>query len=128
MELQKKFSIAVHEKCIVEKQVELTVKEKSEAEGKVDKSLKQKSKVEVRAEKALKDKEEGESNVGIALKEKDEVECLTEKIQAIVHNLFKEVLEVPLVVEATIEEHISSSRDSKTRSSSWNCAHCQGHC
>jgi hypothetical protein len=61
------------------------------------------------------------------LKEKDEVERLTEKIQVTIQNLFKEVPEVPLVVEATVEEKVSKistlSRDSRTRSPSWNCTH-----
>jgi hypothetical protein len=82
--------------------VELVVKEKREAEGKVDKSLKEKREEEVRSMKALKEKEEAEAKSHMVLKEKDEVNRLTEKIQATIQNLFKEVSKVPLVVVATV--------------------------
>jgi hypothetical protein len=69
--------------------------------------MKEKRKAEVRAKKSLKEKEEVEEKVDIPLKEKDEVKQLIEKIQVIVHKLFKEVPEVLLAIVATVEEKVS---------------------
>jgi hypothetical protein len=40
------------------------------------------------------------------LQEKDEVEHKVERVQQAIQNIYREVTEIPVVIEATIEEHI----------------------
>jgi len=51
----------------------------------------------------MKDKNEVKEITDKSQKEKDEAEKMAEKTQAIVQKLCKEIIEVPLVVEDTME-------------------------
>ena len=55
----------------------------------------------------MKARNEAKERAKKALKEKDEVEKMMQKTQANIEKLYIEILEVPLVVEATMEEHVS---------------------
>jgi len=54
----------------------------------------------------MKDKTEVEQRVKKYLKEKDKVEGIVQKTQTIVQKLYKVIPEVPIVVEATMEEQV----------------------
>jgi molecular chaperone DnaK (HSP70) len=69
-------------------------------------TLQQKREVEGRVEEVLKNKDEAEERAKKSLKEKDEVESIAQKTQATVQKLYKEIPEVPIVVEATMEEKV----------------------
>jgi hypothetical protein len=71
-----------------------------------DIALQQKKEVEGRVEEVMKDKNEAKERVNKSLKEKDEDESIVQKTQAVVHKLYKEIPEVPIVVEATMEEQV----------------------
>jgi isocitrate dehydrogenase kinase/phosphatase len=62
--------------------------------------------VEGRVETVMKDKNEVKERAMQALKEKDEVKIMAQKTQVVIQNLYKEILDVPIVVEATMEEHV----------------------
>jgi len=68
--------------------------------------LQQKEEVEGRVEEVLKDKIEVEESVKKILKEKEKAEIIAQKTQVVVQNLYKEILEVPIIVESTMEEHM----------------------
>jgi hypothetical protein len=57
-------------------------------------------------EEVMKEKNEAEERVKKALKEKDEAKTIAQKTQAPVHKLYKTILEVPIVVEDTMEEKV----------------------
>jgi hypothetical protein len=60
--------------------------------------------VEKIVETTLKLKNEAEK----ALKEKDEDEQMVKHIQMAIQKMYKEIPEVPIIVEATMEEHVSN--------------------
>jgi exonuclease VII large subunit len=80
--------------------------ERAQLQEKYDTTLQQKREVEGRVEEALKKKYEVEERVEMTVKEKDEVESMVKKTQATVQKLYKAIPEVPLVVEATMEEQV----------------------
>jgi uncharacterized protein (DUF3084 family) len=86
--------------------VELTEKEKRKAEGQAEKARIEKSEVEGKVEKSLNDKYEAEEKATKALKEKEEVKQMAQKVHATIQKLYKEVPEVPMVVEAMVEEQV----------------------
>jgi len=69
--------------------------------------LQEKREVEENVEREMKKKNEAKEKDEKALREKDETEKMAQWIQTVVQNLYKEILEVPIVVEATMEEHVS---------------------
>jgi chromosome segregation ATPase len=94
-------------------------------------ALQEKSEVEEKVERMLKEKSEAEEKDEKALKEKDEAEKMAQWIQMVIQNLYKEIPEVPMVVEATMEEQsqesVKSLKDFAPRLKTWNHAPCQGH-
>jgi heterodisulfide reductase subunit B len=94
-------------------------------------SLQEKSTAEEKDEMILKEKSEVEEKDERILKEKDEVEQQVEKIQQAIQKLYKDILEIPMVVEATLEEQVSKIREVikgfAPGSKTWNRAPHQGH-
>jgi translation initiation factor IF-2 len=86
---------------------------------------KKRRRLKVWVEEVLKDKTEAEERVRKSLKEKDEVETIAQKTQEVVQKLYKAIPEVPIVVEATMEEQVlnmvKSLRDSERRFRTYNC-------
>jgi type IV secretory pathway VirB4 component len=82
-QMQQKYTIVIHEKTAIEEKVERILKDKSKVK-----------------EKAYR-----------ILKEKDEVEQQEERIQQAIQKLYKDILEMPSVVEATMEEQVSNIRE-----------------
>jgi hypothetical protein len=78
------------ESAQVQAQYEIALQQKKDIEGHIEEVLKNNEGVEARALKALQ--------------EKEEAEAMVQKTQAIVQKLYKKVPEVPLVIEATMEE------------------------
>ena len=78
----------------------------AQLQEKYDTTLQQKREVKGRVEEALKKKYVTEERFDIVVKEKDEVESMAKKTQAAIQNLYTTILEVPLVVEATMEEQV----------------------
>jgi cell fate (sporulation/competence/biofilm development) regulator YmcA (YheA/YmcA/DUF963 family) len=54
----------------------------------------------------MKENNEAEERARKYLKEKDEAKIMAQKTQAAVQKLYKEIPEVPIVVEANMEEHL----------------------
>jgi chromosome segregation ATPase len=81
--------------------------ERAQVQAQYDMALQQKKEIEGRIEEVMKNKEGAEERAMKALQEKEEVEAMVQKTQAIVQKLYKEVPEVPLVIEATMEEQLS---------------------
>jgi hypothetical protein len=52
----------------------------------------------------VKEKSEAEEKVERELKEKDEVDKMAQWIKTVIQKIYKEILEVSLVVKATMEE------------------------
>jgi seryl-tRNA synthetase len=80
--------------------------ERAQLQKQYDVVLQQKKKVEGQLDEVLKGKNKFEERVKKYLKEKDEVESITQKTQEVVQKIYKEILEVPIVIEATMEEHV----------------------
>jgi hypothetical protein len=80
--------------------------EKTETEKKYTNALQEKSKVEEKVDRALKEKNESKEKVEKVLKEKDGAEKMEQQIQTVVQKLYKEIPEVLIVVEATMEEQV----------------------
>jgi DNA repair exonuclease SbcCD ATPase subunit len=80
---------------------------KEEMQKKCTTTLQEKSEVEDKFERMLKEKSEVEKKAKKSLKEKDDAEKMAQQIQTVVQNLCKEILEVPMVVEDTMEEKVS---------------------
>jgi phage shock protein A len=80
--------------------------ERAQLQQQYETSLQQKSEVEGKVEGVMKEKNEAEERAKKALKEKDEAEIMAQKTQATVQKLYKEILEVPIVVEDTMEEKV----------------------
>jgi hypothetical protein len=57
-------------------------------------------------EEVMKDKNQVEERVNKSIKEKDEAEILAHKTQAVIQKLYKAIMEVLIVVEATMEEQV----------------------
>ena len=55
----------------------------------------------------VKEKDEAEQKAERILKEKDEAKQQEERIQRVIQKLYKEIPEVPMVVESTLEEQVS---------------------
>ena len=60
--------------------------------------------MEGQVEGLRKENNEAEERAKRYLKEKDKAEKMAQKNQEVIQKLYKEILEVPLVVEATMEE------------------------
>jgi len=80
----------------------------AQLQEKYDTTLQQKREVKGRVEEALKKKYVTEERFDIVVKEKDKVESMAKKTQATIQNLYTTILEVPLVVEATMEEQVQT--------------------
>jgi hypothetical protein len=57
-------------------------------------------------EEILKTQESAEERETKSQKEKDDADAMVQRTQAVVQKLYKQVPEVPLVVEATMEEQL----------------------
>jgi hypothetical protein len=68
--------------------------------------LQKRKEVEGRVDKLLKDKTEAKERVSKSIMEKDGVEHIVQKTQVVVQKLYKEIPEVPIVVEDTMEEQV----------------------
>jgi len=55
----------------------------------------------------VQEKDEAKKKVEMILKEKEEVEQQVERIYRSIQKLYKVILEVTMVVDATLEEHVS---------------------
>jgi hypothetical protein len=76
----------------LQKEYTTVIQEKATTEEKAGMMLKEKSNVEEKAERILK--------------EKDEVEKQAKRIQHAIQKLYKDILEMLMVVEATLEEQV----------------------
>jgi DNA repair exonuclease SbcCD ATPase subunit len=80
--------------------------ERAQVQAQYDMALQQKKEIEGRIEEVMKNNEGDEERAMKSLQEKDEVEAMVQKTQEVVQKLYKEVPEVPLVIEATMEEQL----------------------
>jgi hypothetical protein len=68
--------------------------------------------LEEKDKKSLSDKDEDESKAAKSLKDKEEAKQMAQKVHTSIQQLYKEVPEVPLVVEAMVEEHVVNISES----------------
>jgi type IV secretory pathway VirB4 component len=81
--------------------------EKAKIQQKYTTALHDKSEVEEKVNRVLKEKNEAEEKAEKALKEKEETEKMAQRIQMAILNIYKEIPEVPMVVEAIMKEQLS---------------------
>lgn len=82
------------------------IDERAQLQQQYNVAIQQKKEIEGRVEEIMKDKNKADKMASKDFKEKDEAKILAQKTQAIVHKLYKAILKVPIVVEATMEEKV----------------------
>jgi hypothetical protein len=81
--------------------------EKEKKQQKYTTALQEKREVEEKFDRMIKEKNEAKEKTEKVLKEKNRAEEMELWIQTVIQKLYKEIPEVPMVVEAIMEEHIS---------------------